>query len=51
MTAEEARQAVRELAQKQAGEWQRLVMTLPAGTSAHLTATTAFYIASEWSRR
>ena len=49
MTQNEAKQRVIELAQKQAREWQQLIVQLPAG-NARETATTAFYVEGRWAR-
>jgi len=49
MTQDEAKQRVQELARKQATEWQRLCVELPAGP-ARTRATTAFYIEGAWGR-
>lgn len=49
MTQDEAKQRVIDLARKQATEWQRLVVQLPAGL-AREQATTYFYAQGGWAR-
>ncbi|MBC7955015.1 MAG: hypothetical protein H7Y33_03970 [Cytophagales bacterium] len=49
MSEQEAVERVKELARKQAVEWQRLCIELPHG-KARDRATTAFYIEGAWGR-